>query len=68
MGFGEEKKIVVGQPFVQTKVGEWSHNLCFHVVSEKVQPILGYPRLKALQLIVDCEEDKLTNIDRRMIL
>lgn len=58
----------VGVTTVQTQMGEWCQDLYFRVVMEKVQPILGYPSLKKLQLTIGCEQDFLISRDGRKVL
>lgn len=58
----------VGIAEVETHLGKWMGMLQFHVTSEKVQPILGYPRLKKLGMTVDCQEDCLHNKNGKRIV
>lgn len=68
VGFGEDKRVTLGQASIQTQVGEWKQKLCFHVVNGRVLLILGYPGLKSLQLTVDCKDNILTSWNGKVLI
>lgn len=58
----------IGVTQVEIKLGELSRHLQFHVIEGKVQPILGYPGLKEMNLGIDCGEDCLLRKDGKKIV
>lgn len=68
VGFSGESNKTIGTTKVRTRLGDCWQSLTFHVTLGKVQPILGYPGLKDMHLMVDCEGDCLTRKDVKRLL
>lgn len=58
----------VGMVEVEAQLDECFGKLQFHVTSGRVQYILGYSGLKAMGLLVECQDDCLHNKSGKKIL
>lgn len=58
----------MGVTHVQSKLGDQSQMLQFHVIAGKIQPILGYPGLKEMHMEVDCGKYFLVSQDGKKLL
>lgn len=67
MGSNGKSVKSLGVATVRTRKGE-PEDLQFHVVDARVQPKLGYPGLKTLQMPVGCEEDCLASMGGKRLL
>lgn len=67
-GFNGVKSVALGLVTIDCKIEKWHHALNFVVVEHPPKTILGYTRLKQLEMTINCQNDSMQDLEGSQLL